>query len=85
MDTQELLLKVKRTNRITGKYSDETLIELIEQVIFDIIGMGVKEEVARSKVSVGVICQGVFEKDNLHQYTNDFEKQVIRLRAKKKV
>ena len=85
MDNNELLLKVKRTNRKTGKYDDETLLELIEQVKTDIIGMGVKEEVANSPLSVGAIAQGVWEKDNLHQYTPDFEKQVIRLRKKKKV
>lgn len=85
MDNQELLLKVKRTIRKTGKYDDETLLELIEQVKTDIIGMGVKEEVANSALSVGAIAQGVWEKDNLHQYTTDFEKQVIRLRKKKVV
>lgn len=85
MDIQELLVKVKRNNRWTGNYSDDTLIGLIEVVKDDIIGMGVKEEVANSKLSIGVISQGVWEKDNLHQYTADFEKQVMRLRKKKKV
>ena len=83
MDIQELLLKVKRANRITGNYSDETLIELINAVKEDLIGMGVKEEVVNSSMSIGAIAQGVWEKDNLHQYTNDFEKQVVRLREKR--
>ena len=85
MDTEKLLLKVKRTNRKTGNYDDETLIELIEQVKRDIIRMGVKEEVANSELSIGVIAQGVFEKDNLHQYTADFKEQVIGLRTIKGV
>lgn len=85
MDNQELLLKVKRTNRRTSNYDDDTLIELIEQVKQDIIGMGVEEEVANSRLSIGAIAQGVWEKDNLHQYSSDFEKQVIRLREKKEV
>ena len=72
MDIQEILLKVKRANRITDDYSDEVLIELIEQVIEDLIGMGVSREIVTSRMSIGAIARGVWEKDNLHQYTQDF-------------
>lgn len=85
MDIQELLLKVKRTNRRVSDYDDETLIELIEQVKEDLIGMGVEEEVVNSKKSIGAIAQGVWEKDLLKQYTPDFKEQVIRLREKRSV
>lgn len=80
MDAQELLIKVKRTNRITGSYDDEILLELIEQVKCDLSSMGVKEEILNSPSSIGVIAQGVWEKDNLHQYSEDFKQNVYRIR-----
>lgn len=82
MDTEELLIKLKKSIRFTGDYQDDTLLELIDQVKNDMVGMGVKQEVVDSKVSVGAITKGVWDMDNLHEYSNDFEKRVIRLREK---
>lgn len=82
MDTQELLLKIKKTLRITGDYQDDTLLELISQVKEDMVGMGVKQSVVDSTVSIGAITKGVWDKDTLHEYSLDFEKQIIRLREK---
>lgn len=85
MDIQEILIKVKRANRHTGNYDDEILTELIYQVMEDMKGMGVLPSVLEDRVSIGAIAQGVWEKDNLHQYTQDFKENVIRLREKRGV
>lgn len=82
MDTEEVLIKIKKSVRLTGDYQDDTLLELISQVKDDMVGMGVKQEVVDSKVSIGAITKGVWDLDNLHEYSNDFEKRVIRLREK---
>lgn len=82
MDMEELLLKIKKTLRITGDYQDETLLELISQVKDDMVGMGVSQEIVDDKVSIGTITKGVWDMDNLHEYSHDFEKKVIRLREK---
>ena len=80
MDNAEVLIKIKKTLRITGDYQDDTLMELISQVKDDMVGMGVKQSVVDSQVSIGAITKGVWDRDNLHEYSLDFEKQVIRLR-----
>lgn len=82
MDNQELLIKIKNALRFSGNYQDDTLLELISQVKEDMVDMGVKREIVDSKVSVGAITKGVWDRDNLHEYSEDFEKQVIRLREK---
>lgn len=82
MDTNKLLNKIKKSLRITGSFQDDVLLELISQVKEDMIGMGVKPEIVDSTVSIGAIAKGVWDKDNLHEYSNDFEKQIIRLREK---
>ena len=82
MGTEELLIKYKKSNRITGDYQDDVLIELISQVKEDMVEMGVRQSIVDSKVSIGAITKGVWDKDNLHEYSKDFEKQVIRLREK---
>lgn len=82
MDTEELLIKVKKSLRFTGDYQDDTLLELINQVKDDMVGMGVKQEVVDSKVSIGAIAKGVWDMDNIHEYSSDFEKRIIRLREK---
>ena len=82
MDNQELLIRYKKANRITGNYQDETLLELISQVKSDMRDMGVKSEVIDSSKSIGAITKGVWDIDNLHEYSHDFEKRVIRLREK---
>lgn len=81
MDTAEILIKVKRALRMDD-FQDEPLTELIEQVKADMVEMGVSEMVVNSNVSVGAITKGVWDKDNLHEYSSDFEKQIIRLREK---
>lgn len=83
MDNEALLIKLKKTLRITGEYQDDTLVELIQQVKFDMVGMGVSQEVVDSAESVGTIIKGVWDRDNLHEYSPDFEKQVIRLRERR--
>ena len=81
MDTAEILIKVKRALRMDD-FQDEPLTELIEQVKADMVEMGVSERVVNSNVSIGAITKGVWDKDNLHEYSSDFEKQIIRLREK---
>lgn len=83
MDEQELLIKLKKSLRITGYYQDDTLLQLISEVKEDMMGMGVSKEVVNSKSSIGAITKGVWDKDNLHEYSPDFEKQIIRLREKR--
>jgi hypothetical protein len=83
MDEQELLIKLKKSLRITGDYQDDTLLQLISEVKEDMMGMGVSKEVVNSKSSIGAITKGVWDKDNLHEYSPDFEKQIIRLREKR--
>lgn len=83
MDEQELLIKLKKSLRITGDYQDDTLLQLISEVKEDMKGMGVSEKVVNSKSSIGAITKGVWDKDNLHEYSPDFEKQIIRLREKR--
>lgn len=83
MDEQELLIKLKKSLRITGNYQDDTLLQLISEVKEDMMGMGVSKEVVNSKSSIGAITKGVWDKDNLHEYSPDFEKQIIRLREKR--
>ena len=83
MDEQELLIKLKKSLRITGDYQDDTLLQLISEVKEDMMGMGVSKEVVNSKSSIGAITTGVWDKDNLHEYSPDFEKQIIRLREKR--
>jgi hypothetical protein len=83
MDEQELLIKLKKSLRITGDYQDDTLLQLISEVKEDMMGMGVSEKVVNSKSSIGAITKGVWDKDNLHEYSPDFEKQIIRLREKR--
>lgn len=80
MDNQELLIKYKKSNRIAGDYQDDTLLELILQVKSDMRDMGVKSEIVDSSRSVGAITKGVWDLDNLHEYSHDFEKRIIRLR-----
>lgn len=82
MDSRALLIRYKSANRISGDFQDDTILELITQVKQDMIDMGVKESVVNSSASVGAITKGVWDKDNLHEYSLDFEKQVIRLREK---
>lgn len=82
MDNQELLVRYKKAERIFGDYQDDTLLELISQVKEDMVGMGVKQEIVDSKVSIGAITKGVWDMDNLHEYSKDFEKKIIRLREK---
>lgn len=82
MDNETLLIKYKKSNRITGDFQDDTLIELIKQVKNDMVGMGVDVTVVNSPISIGAITKGVWDRDNLHEYSLDFEKQVIRLREK---
>lgn len=82
MDNQELLIRVKKALRFTGDFQDDTLLELISQVKEDMVEMGVSQEIVDSKVSIGAITKGIWDKDNLHEYSSDFEKQVIRLREK---
>lgn len=82
MGNQELLVKYKKANRISGDYQDETILELISQVKSDMEDMGVKPEIINSTKSIGAITKGVWDKDNLHEYSHDFEKQIIRLREK---
>ena len=77
-----ILIRIKKSLRITGDYQDDVLSELISQVKEDMVGMGVKQSIVDSKVSIGAITKGVWDKDNLHEYSKDFEKQVIRLREK---
>ena len=83
MDEQELLIKLKKSLRITGDYQDDTLLQLISEVKEDMMGMCVSKEVVNSKSSIGAITKGVWDKDNLHEYSPDFEKQIIRLREKR--
>jgi hypothetical protein len=83
MDEQELLIKLKKSLRITGDYQNDTLLQLISEVKEDMKGMGVSEQVVNSKSSIGAITKGVWDKDNLHEYSLDFEKQIIRLREKR--
>ena len=83
MDEQELIIKLKKSVRITGDYQDDTLLQLISEVKEDMMGMGVSKEVVNSKSSIGAITKGVWDKDNLHEYSPDFEKQIIRLREKR--
>lgn len=83
MDEQELLIKLKKSLRITGDYQNDTLLQLISEVKEDMMGMGVSKEVVNSKSSIGAITKGVWDKDNLHEYSPDFEKQIIRLREKR--
>lgn len=83
MDEQELLIKLKKSSRFTGDYQDDTLLQLISEVKEDMMGMGVSEKVVNSKSSIGAITKGVWDKDNLHEYSPDFEKQIIRLREKR--
>lgn len=83
MVEQELLIKLKKSLRITGDYQDDTLLQLISEVKEDMMGMGVSKEVVNSKSSIGAITKGVWDKDNLHEYSPDFEKQIIRLREKR--
>lgn len=82
MDNEALLIKIKKSLRISGDYQDDTLRELISQVKNDMIDMGVKKSVVDSTVSIGAITKGIWDKDNLHEYSLDFEKQIIRLREK---
>ena len=79
---EELLIKIKNALRFSGDYQNDTLLELISQVKRDMVDMGVKEEIVDSDASVGAITKGVWDKDNLHEYSLDFEKQVIRLRER---
>ena len=82
MDNETLLIRVKNAIRISGDYQNDALLELINQVKQDMIDMGVQKSVVDSSASVGAITKGVWDKDNLHEYSLDFEKQVIRLREK---
>ena len=59
MDTQELLIKVKKGLGITGDYQDETISLYIEEAKAYMLDAGVPEKVIDSPVSVGTIIRGV--------------------------
>lgn len=82
MEMEELLSRVKKALRMDD-YQDEVLEELIQQVKEDMIDMGVKPNIVNDSVSVGAITKGVWDMDNLHEYSSDFEKRVVRLRQRK--
>lgn len=84
MEMDELLTRVKNALRMDD-YQDDVVKELIQQVKDDMIDMGVKANVVNDSISVGAITKGVWDLDNLHEYSNDFEKRVIRLREKSEV
>lgn len=84
MEMEELLTRVKNALRMDD-YQDDVVKELIQQVKDDMIDMGVKANVVNDSISVGAITKGVWDLDNLHEYSNDFEKRVIRLREKSEV
>lgn len=55
----ELLIKVKNSLGITGTYQDDTLKVYVDEVIEYLSDAGVKSEVIKSSISVGVIARGV--------------------------
>ena len=60
LTTAERLAKVKTALGINGtNYQDDTLQIYIDEVIAEMIGAGVKKEIAESAAAVGCIAVGV--------------------------
>lgn len=59
ISNDELLLRVKKSNLITGNYLDEMLLEKISEVKHFMLASGIAEEVVNSDIAVGTIAIGV--------------------------
>lgn len=68
----ELLSRIKDILMITGNYHDEVLKSHIEEVKEYMKAAGVSEDIANSKISVGVIARGVSDLWNYGSGTATF-------------
>ena len=86
MDTEELLIKVKKGLGISGDYQDETIKLYIDEAKEYMASAGVPKSIIDSSVSVGTIIRGV---SDLWDYSNGstglspyFKERCIQLREK---
>ncbi len=89
LTTAERLAKVKCAiyGSATPTYNDEQLTGFIEEVLDDMIGAGVNEEVAKSAAAVGCIAVGVtdiwdYTSGNV-KHSDYFYKRVVQLSMRK--
>lgn len=59
MDTNELLIRVKKGLGITGDYQDEVIELYIDEAKQYMASAGVKQSIIDSPVSIGTIIRGV--------------------------
>ena len=84
LTADERLAKVKTALGLNGTdYQNETLKFYIEEVIAEMIGAGVKEEIAESAAAVGCIACGVNDLWNYTtggvQHSEYFHRRVVQL------